>query len=125
MAAIRSANTKPEIVVRRLLYGMGFRYRLHDKNLVGKPDIVLRKYKAVIFIHGCFWHHHEKCSRSFLPKSNKQYWLPKIHGNVTRDKENERNLKKLGWQVIKIWECDVKKRQKLLANLLLRKLSTI
>jgi DNA mismatch endonuclease (patch repair protein) len=113
MAAIRSKNTKPEIVVRQLLFGMGLRYRLHDKRLPGTPDIVLRRYNSVVFVHGCFWHHHESCSRSFIPKSNKNYWLPKIIGNVKRDKENDTKLRKLGWNVVIVWECQVKKTNRL------------
>lgn len=109
MAAIKSTDTKPELVVRRLLHGMGFRYRLHNSLLPGKPDIVLTKYKTVVFVHGCFWHHHKNCARSFIPKSNKKYWRPKIFGNIERDKRNARELKKLGWKIITIWECQINK----------------
>jgi DNA mismatch endonuclease, patch repair protein len=108
MAAIKSVDTKPEWIVRRLLFSLGYRYRLHDKKLPGKPDIVLPKYKTIIFIHGCFWHRHEGCRRANLPKSNRNYWLPKIERNVQRDADNETKLKKLGWKVITIWECQIK-----------------
>ena len=123
MSRIRGANTKPELEIRKIIWHMGFRYRLHVNHLPGKPDLVLAKYRTVIFVHGCFWHHHSNCSRSFMPKSNKRYWLNKIHGNVERDKTNEIKLEKLGWRVITVWECEVYKKKPLLKRLLLKKLS--
>jgi DNA mismatch endonuclease, patch repair protein len=109
MASIRSSETKPEMAVRKYLFSQGFRYRKNDKRLPGKPDIVLSKYKTVVFVNGCFWHMHG-CSRSRLPKSNLDYWIPKIQRNIERDKEEHSELKKLGWNVIVVWECELKKK---------------
>lgn len=108
MSRIRSKNTKPEMIVRSWLHKQGYRFRLHDKTLPGKPDIVLKKYKTVIFVHGCFWHGHKNCKYYVVPKTRTQWWLDKINGNVARDKNAERELRKLGWKVISIWECYVK-----------------
>src|SRR5882757_4447378 len=105
MSQIRSKDTKPEILVRKFLHKNGFRYRLHVKNLPGKPDIVLPKYKTVIFIHGCFWHGHEGCKYYVVPKSNTSYWRPKIERNIQRDVLAENILKEAGWNIIKVWEC--------------------
>lgn len=107
MSHIRSTGTKPEELVRKYLFHKGFRYRKNDKRYPGKPDIVLPKYKTVIFINGCFWHMHG-CSRSRLPKSNLDYWEPKITRNIERDKQNQRDLEKMGWKVIIVWECELK-----------------
>ena len=109
MSHIRSTNTKPEEKVRKYLFSKGFRYRKNDKRLPGKPDIVLPKYKAVVFVNGCFWHMHG-CSRSRLPKSNLEYWQPKIQRNIERDKKNYTMLTNSGWRVFVIWECELKKR---------------
>lgn len=111
MAAIKSKDTKPEMTVRKLLFSMGYRFRLHRKDLPGKPDIVLPKYKTVIFVNGCFWHQHKNCKRSNIPKTNKDYWVPKIQKNVERDNNNKKLLRKLGWKVIVIWECEVNKEK--------------
>lgn len=108
MSRIKGKNTKPEIIVRKFLFSKGFRYRLHVKNLPGKPDIVLPKYKIVIFIHGCFWHSHENCKYAAVPKSNIDFWNKKLSGNKEKDKVNEALLKKACWKVIKIWECELK-----------------
>jgi len=108
MSRIRSKDTKPEMLVRKFLHKNGFRYRLHVKDLPGKPDIVLPKYKTVIFIHGCFWHGHEGCKYYVVPKSNVTYWLPKIKKNVSRDISSENKLKTNEWNIIKIWECELK-----------------
>lgn len=108
MSRIRSKDTKPEIIVRSLLHHLGYRFRLHSKKLPGKPDIVLTKYKTVIFVHGCFWHRHEGCSRATMPKSNKGYWTAKFERNVQRFKDVSEQIKSLGWKVIVIWECEVK-----------------
>lgn len=108
MSRIKSANTKPEIIVRSLLHRLGFRFRKNVKTLAGKPDIVLKKYNAVIFVHGCFWHQHKGCRRSNIPKSNQDYWIPKLEGNVRRDKQHTKELKKQGWRILKIWECEIK-----------------
>lgn len=110
MSHIRSINTKPEEVVRKYLFAKGFRYRKNDTRYPGKPDLVLPKYHTIIFINGCFWHHHG-CSRSSLPKSNQDYWIPKIQRNVERDQQNIKALEDAGWQVIVIWECELKKKR--------------
>lgn len=109
MSHIRNANTKPEEIVRKYLFSHGFRYRKNDRRYPGKPDIVLPKYRTVIFVNGCFWHMHG-CSRSRLPKTNQEYWKPKIEKNIARDKENKRQLEADGWKVFVIWECELKKR---------------
>ena len=108
MSRIKSKNTKPEIVVRSLLHQMGYRFRLHRKDLPGKPDIVLAKYKTVIFVHGCFWHRHKGCKRCTTPSTNQKYWLPKLEHNIVKDKLNQRLLKKKGWKPIIVWECEIK-----------------
>jgi len=105
MSRIRSKNTKPELVIRSMLHVMGFRFRLHRKNLPGNPDIVLPKYKTVIFVHGCFWHRHKNCKRCTIPKTNFEYWNSKFQKNVIKDQKNRAELIKLGWNVITIWEC--------------------
>ena len=117
MSAIRSKNTNPETVVRSLLFALGYRYRLHRKDLPGKPDIILKKHNTVIFVHGCFWHQHKECIRANIPKSNKKYWIPKLERNVERDKINKRELNRLGWNVITIWECETKDSGKITAEL--------
>lgn len=109
MSRIKSKNTKPEMLVRQFLHKNGFRYRLHVKTLPGKPDIVLPKYKTVIFIHGCFWHGHEGCRYYVVPKTRTEWWLNKIQGNATNDTKTEVLLKESGWKIIKIWECELKK----------------
>lgn len=117
MSRIKSKNTKPEIILRSLLHNMGYRFRLQGKvsvkkhpkgYLPGKPDIVLSKYKTVFFIHGCFWHMHQGCKRSTIPKSNSKYWKEKLNRNVIRDKEIEKELKKMEWNVVVFWECEMK-----------------
>ncbi len=117
MSAIRSKNTNPETVVRSLLFALGYRYRLHRKDLPGKPDIILKKHNTVIFVHGCFWHQHKECKRANIPKSNKKYWIPKLERNVERDKINKGELNRLGWNVITIWECETKDSGKITAEL--------
>ena len=109
MSRIRSTNTKPEEIVRKYLFRHGFRYRKNDKRYPGKPDIVLPKYRTIIFVNGCFWHMHG-CSRSRLPRSNQKYWKPKIERNIQRDAENQQKLEVDGWKVIVVWECELKKR---------------
>jgi DNA mismatch endonuclease (patch repair protein) len=108
MSRIRSTNTKPEMLVRKFLHAQGFRYRLHDKKLPGKPDIVLPKYKTVIFVHGCFWHGHEGCKYYVVPKTRAEWWLDKINTNKTNDSKALKALKKDGWKLVEIWECDLK-----------------
>ena len=107
MSRIRSRDTKPEMVVRRLLHSLGHRYRLHRKGLPGKPDIVLPKYRTVIFVHGCFWHRHPGCKYAYTPKSRLEFWNKKFDENVRRDRENKKALRKLGWKVIVVWECEI------------------
>lgn len=108
MSHIRSTNSKPEEIVRKYLFSKGFRYRKNVRNLPGTPDIVLKKYRVVIFVNGCFWHKHD-CPRFVWPSSNQEYWRPKILGNVERDNRNISSLRDLGWNVIVIWECELKK----------------
>ena len=119
MAAIRSANTKPELTVRRLVTALGHRYRLHRKDLPGKPDLVFGTRRKVIFVHGCFWHLHPEasCLDARQPKSNTSYWSPKLNRNVARDAEHVAALKKLGWKVLIVWDCETKHRAKLGARL--------
>src|SRR3982750_3922903 len=104
MSRIRSRNTRPEIVVRKFLHSQGFRYRLHVKNIPGKPDIVLPKYRTVIFIHGCFWHGHNGCKYYVVPKTRTEWWLKKINSNVSNDAKTNDLLEKGGWKIIEIWE---------------------
>ena len=108
MSRIKCRNTKPEILVRKYLFSRGFRYRLHSLNLPGKPDIVLSRYKTVIFVNGCFWHGHEDCKYFVLPKTRTRLWQQKIHNTIERDKEAKVALQILGWNVILVWECDLK-----------------
>ena len=111
MAAIKSKNTKPEIAVRKLLHSLGYRFRLHRKDLPGSPDIVLPKYKTVIFVHGCFWHRHKNCKYATSPKTREEFWENKFKQNVERDKNNFKELKNLNWKVLVLWECEVKNIQ--------------
>lgn len=120
MSAIRGKDTKPEMIVRKYLFSRGLRYRLHVKKLTGSPDIVLKKYKTVIFIDGCFWHGHEGCKFFKIPKSNDFYWDQKIRRNKARDIASEYVLQTQGWRVIRIWECEIRnasKREELLNQL--------
>ena len=112
MSAIKSKNTKPEIVVRKLLHSMGYRFRLHRKDLPGSPDIVLPKYKTVIFVHGCFWHRHNNCKYATTPKTRKEFWENKFEENVKRDNLNQANLTLKGWKIIILWECQLKEDMK-------------
>ena len=109
MSRIHSKNTKPEELVRKFLFSQGFRYRKNDAKLPGKPDIVLPKYKAVIFVNGCFWHGHEGCRYFVWPKNNAEFWKEKITGNIQRDKHSHQLLANQGWRVIEIWECQLMK----------------
>jgi DNA mismatch endonuclease, patch repair protein len=108
MSQIKGKNTKPEMLVRKFLHANGFRFRLHVKDLPGKPDIVLPKYRTVIFVHGCFWHGHSGCKYFVIPKTKTDWWLSKITSNVNNDKKAIFNLKKLGWKVINLWECGLR-----------------
>lgn len=119
MAAIHSKDTKPEMLVRKYLFARGFRYRLNHPRLPGRPDIVLRRYRTVIFVNGCFWHGHEGCKAYVVPKSNVEFWKAKIERNRQRDKEQQRRLAEMGWHCITVWECQLKPkvRQRTLESL--------
>lgn len=110
MSRVRGADTKPEMLVRRLAHAMGYRYRLHGKGLPGKPDLVFSSRRKVIFVHGCFWHRHpdKKCRLARLPKSRLEFWLPKLEGNRQRDEKNQIKLRELGWNAMVIWECQLR-----------------
>ena len=107
MSRVGSRNTKPEIIVRRFLHAKGFRYRLHNKNIIGKPDLSNQKRKVAVFVNGCFWHRHG-CKRTTTPETNKEFWLEKFNKNIKRDRENIKTLKKDNWTVIVVWECEIK-----------------
>lgn len=109
MAGIRGKNTKPELLVRKYLHGRGLRFRLHVKTLPGKPDIVLPKYRAVVFVHGCFWHQHPGCKFAYLPCSRPDFWIKKLSLNAARDKDKANALLKAGWRVFTVWECELQK----------------
>ena len=121
MSRIKGKNTKPEMLVRKFLHENGFRYRLNYSKLPGKPDIVLPKYKTVIFINGCFWHGHKGCRFFFVPKTRTEWWIDKINGTIERDENINRELEKIGWAVKTLWECELKpeKRTKTFEDLLL------
>jgi len=108
MSQIKGKNTKPEMLVRKFLHASGYRYKLHDRSLPGKPDIVLPKYKTVIFVHGCFWHGHENCKYYVVPKTRTEWWLDKINGNISNGSKAINALKKDGWKVITVWGCELK-----------------
>ncbi len=108
MSGIRSRDTKPEIIVRKYLHAAGMRFRLSPANLPGKPDIVLAKYRTVVLVHGCFWHQHAGCRFAARPASNRQFWADKLGANVLRDKRVQRQLRKAGWNVIVVWECQTR-----------------
>ncbi|HZW40291.1 MAG TPA: DNA mismatch endonuclease Vsr [Ignavibacteriaceae bacterium] len=122
MSKIRGKNTKPEIILRSLLFKEGFRFRLHRKDLPGKPDIILPKYNTVIFVHGCFWHHHKNCIDGKIPLTNSDFWKNKIITNLTRDKKNIKELKKAKWKVITVWECDIEKYPAKTLNVIKKKI---
>ena len=107
MSRIRSRHTKPEVIVRSLLHRLGYRFKINDNKLPGCPDVVLPKYRTVIFVHGCFWHRHKNCPKATTPGTNKEYWTKKFRNNVSRDNEVKKELEKLNWRVIIIWECEV------------------
>lgn len=117
MSRVRSKDTKPEMIVRRLAHRLGYRFRLHSKHLPGHPDLVFASRRKVIFVHGCFWHRHD-CSAAALPTSNREYWQAKQNRNAKRDKRSAANLKQLGWSVLIVWECEMKDRDKLTNRLL-------
>lgn len=112
MSMIKGKNTKPEMIVRRYLFSKGFRYRVNVKGLPGKPDIVLRKYRTVIFINGCFWHGHEGCKYFVMPKTRTEWWRVKIDKNIARDAEVRDKLCSMGWRIMLVWECQLKPKQR-------------
>lgn len=113
MSAIRGKDTAPEMLVRRYLHARGLRFRLHAKHLPGRPDLLLPKYRAAIFVHGCFWHQHPGCIYAYTPKSNRAFWTAKLRRNVERDRETISRLRNMGWRVNVIWECEVANKRKL------------
>lgn len=119
MSQIKGKNTKPELFIRRLLWQQGYRYQMHYKDLPGKPDIIFKKKKKAIFVHGCFWHKHF-CKKFVWPATNTKFWKKKITDNVNRDKRNYNELSNLGWQVLVIWQCEMKKDDDILLNKLTR-----
>lgn len=108
MAKVKSKGTRPEMLIRRLLFALGYRYRLHDSMLPGHPDVVFKGKKKVIFVHGCFWHRHDDCRLARLPKSRLDFWVPKLEGNKQRDARKLVQLEELGWQALVVWECELK-----------------
>jgi len=112
MSRISGKDTKPEMIVRKFLHSNGFRYRLHEKNLPGKPDLVLPKYNSVIFVHGCFWHAHQDCKYFKIPKTRTEWWKEKLYKNKERDERNVETLEDKGWNVIIVWECELKPESK-------------
>ena len=118
MACVPSKNSRPELAVRSFLFSLGFRYRLHSKELPGRPDIVFRSRKKVVFVNGCFWHRHANCKLARLPKSRTEFWVTKLEGNKRRDGRNKRHLNRLGWKTLTIWECQIGRESRLFAKLL-------
>ena len=118
MSRIKRRNTKPELIVRRIAHGLGFRFRLHRGDLPGSPDVVFPRYRTVVFVHGCFWHRHDGCRYAYRPKSRIQFWTKKFEENVARDARNEMALRNLGWRVLVIWECETKDQAVVRARLL-------
>jgi DNA mismatch endonuclease (patch repair protein) len=117
MRQVKSSDTSPELSVRKLLHSLGFRFRLHRKDLPGKPDIVLPRYQSVIFVNGCFWHQHPRCKRAALPVANHDWWSKKLTRNAQRDRANILELKKLGWLVLTVWECEISQTVRLRVRL--------
>jgi len=122
MSKIKAKNTKPEMILRSQLFRQGFRYRIHLKDLPGRPDIVLPKYKTVIFVHGCFWHYHKGCKEGRIPSSNSSFWKEKLYKNIVNDEKHKIECETLGWKVITIWECEIENSlketiEKLILNL--------
>lgn len=120
MSRVRGRDTKPEVLVRRLVHRMGFRYRLHDRRLPGAPDLVFKSRRKAIFIHGCFWHRHSDptCKLARMPKSKLDFWQAKLEGNRARDQRNQSNLDEMGWQYLIVWECELRHRERLENKLL-------
>lgn len=108
MSGIRGRDTAPELIVRRIAHSLGHRFRLHRKDLPGRPDLVFPRYRLIVFVHGCFWHRHRGCRYAYMPKSRVPFWTKKFTGNVARDKRNQEALRNLGWRVLIIWECETR-----------------
>lgn len=117
MAAIRSENTGPEMAIRTIIHRLGYRYRLHVRSLPGRPDLVFPSRRKVVFVHGCFWHRHPKCRYATSPKTRKEFWQGKFASNVARDRRATRKLRRMGWAVLTVWACELKKRDKLTERL--------
>ncbi len=113
MSRVRAKDTAPEMLVRRLVYSMGYRYRLHDRSLPGTPDLVFRKARKLVFVHGCFWHRHAGCALARWPKSRQKFWREKLEGNLARDRKNMGRLRRAGWGVMVVWECQLSKPARL------------
>ena len=118
MSRIKGKDTGPEKIVRSLLHRMGYRFRLHGKTLPGRPDIVLSRHRAVVFVHGCFWHRHRGCKDATMPKTRRAWWRAKLEGNAARDRRNQAALRRTGWRVLTVWECQTGKQQALTQRLL-------
>ena len=117
MAAVHSRDTKPELAVRKMVHGLGYRYRLHCRTLPGKPDLVFASRRKIILVHGCFWHRHRKCKYATTPKTRADYWEDKFRANIARDRRTVRELKKMGWAVKTVWQCELKHPQRLAVHL--------
>lgn len=117
MSRIKGRDTKPELLVRSVLHRLGYRFRLHSKNLPGRPDVVLARHRIVVFVHGCFWHRHPHCRYAYTPRSNVSFWTTKFEQNVARDSETYRALRKEGWRVVVVWECQAKDAKSVIARL--------
>ena len=117
MAKIRARDTAPELMVRQIAHSMGLRFRLHRKDLPGCPDLIFPKYRLAVFVHGCFWHRHQGCRFASTPKSHVSFWEKKFKGNIARDKRNGRELRKLGWNVLVIWECEIRDKENVIRSL--------
>jgi DNA mismatch endonuclease (patch repair protein) len=113
MSRVHGKNTSPERAVRSIIHRLGYRFRLHRKDLPGTPDIVLARHQCVVFVHGCFWHRHKGCKRASMPQSNVDYWEKKFSRNVERDQKHRKDLRKLGWRTIVVWECELRDKNKL------------
>lgn len=118
MSRIKGRDTAPELAVRRIAHGLGFRFRLHRKDIPGCPDLVFPKYRLAVFVHGCFWHRHDGCQYTYMPKSRTAFWTKKFGQNVARDYRNEKALQELGWQVLVIWECETWNKEKVKQRLM-------
>jgi len=118
MRLVRSKDTKPEMAVRSLLHGLGYRFRLHRRDLPGAPDIVLPRHGKIVLVNGCFWHCHKGCSRATRPANNREWWAERLDGNVWRDRRNRERLRQLGWKVLVVWECEVARQDRLRRKLL-------